>query len=121
MTCTALAALHEGGFGKTNDNKPTTVLLFLLLLLLLLQVPPTMRRVCVCVASLSLLCVCGSATTNSLAVVQERASHHGVLNVAVHRVTSIQHSTDTPLGILGAALVGVVLGNDCHPAILCHL
>ena len=43
------------------------------------------------------------------------------MDVCLRGVMRIQHSADPTLGVLGAALRGLVLGNDCHGPILGHL
>jgi hypothetical protein len=46
----------------------------------------------------------------SLAIIQVSTSDDGVLHVAVNRICCIKDGAYTALSILGAALVGVVLG-----------
>ena len=58
---------------------------------------------------------------NSLAVIQERASNHSILHVALDRVRDIKHRAYPALGILCASFVGMVLGDDGHATVLCHL
>ena len=57
-------------------------------------------------------------TSHSLGRIQECPCHNGVACMLLDSVQGVQHCTDAPLGIGGAALHSLVFGDDGHSAIL---
>ena len=57
----------------------------------------------------------------SLVVIEECARHNGVIDMVLDRVGLVKHRANATLGVLRAALVGIVLGDDGHVAVLSRL